>query len=54
MNTENIVWTVTEQKISNIHTASPILTPGNWVDNDPFLLLLNNTPRTIFYKIALP
>ena len=42
MNTENIkrreikkVWTVTEQKISNIHTASPILEPGNWEDHDP-------------------
>lgn len=49
MNTENIkrreikkVWTVTEQKISNIHTASPILAPGNWVDYDPFLLLMED------------
>ena len=36
------IWTVNEQKISNIHTASPILAPGNWVDYDPFLLLMED------------
>ena len=23
------IWTVNEQKISNIHTAGPVLAPGN-------------------------
>ena len=36
------VWTVTEQTISPIHTAGPILAPGNWVDYDPFLLLMED------------
>jgi quercetin 2,3-dioxygenase len=49
MNTENIksreikkVWTVNEQKISNIHTAGPVLAPGSWKDYDPFLLLMED------------
>jgi quercetin 2,3-dioxygenase len=49
MNTENIksreikkIWTVNEQKISNIHTAGPVLAPGPWQDYDPFLLLMED------------
>jgi redox-sensitive bicupin YhaK (pirin superfamily) len=49
MNNENIksreikkVWTVNEQKISNIHTAGPVLAPGPWQDYDPFLLLMED------------
>jgi quercetin 2,3-dioxygenase len=36
------IWTVTEQKVSPVHTAGPVLTPGNWVDYDPFLLLMED------------
>jgi quercetin 2,3-dioxygenase len=36
------IWTVNEQKISNIHTASPVLAPGAWQDYDPFLLLMED------------
>jgi quercetin 2,3-dioxygenase len=36
------IWTVKEQMISPVHTARPILTPGNWVDYDPFLLLMED------------
>lgn len=49
MNTENIksreikkIWTVNEQKISNIHTAGPVLAPGAWEDYDPFLLMMED------------
>ena len=49
MNTENIksreikkIWTVNEQRISNIHTAGPVLAPGPWKDYDPFLLLMED------------
>ena len=49
MNTENTksreikkIWTVNEQKISNIHTAGPVLAPGPWQDYDPFLLLMED------------
>lgn len=38
----NKKWTVQEQKKSNIHTASPILAPGNWLEYDPFLLLMED------------
>ncbi|MEW9672413.1 pirin family protein [Ammoniphilus sp. 3BR4] len=36
------IWTVNEQKISNIHTASPVLAPGNGKDYDPFLLCMED------------
>ena len=36
------IWTVNEQKISPIHTAGSVLAPGNWVDYDPFLLLMED------------
>ena len=36
------IWTVNEQKISHIHTASPVLAPGPWEDYDPFLLLMED------------
>jgi redox-sensitive bicupin YhaK (pirin superfamily) len=36
------IWTVNERKISNIHTASPILEPGHWEEYDPFLLLMED------------
>ena len=36
------IWTVNEQKVSPIHTAGPVLAPGNWVDYDPFLLLMED------------
>jgi quercetin 2,3-dioxygenase len=36
------IWTVTEQKVSPVHTAGPVLAPGNWVDYDPFLLLMED------------
>ena len=36
------IWTVNEQKVSLIHTVGPVLAPGNWVDYDPFLLLMED------------
>lgn len=36
------VCTVKEQKISNIHTVGLILASDNWVDYDPFLLLIED------------
>ncbi|WP_342431227.1 pirin family protein [Neobacillus sp. FSL H8-0543] len=36
------IWTVNEQKVSPIHTAGPVLAPGNWMDYDPFLLLMED------------
>ena len=36
------IWTVNEQKVSPIHTVGPVLAPGNWVDYDPFLLLMED------------
>ncbi|OMF24143.1 pirin [Paenibacillus sp. FSL H8-0548] len=36
------VWTVNEQKISDIHSVGAILEPGRWEDYDPFLLLMED------------
>lgn len=36
------VWTVHERRISNIHSATPILEPGHWEDYDPFLLMMED------------
>ncbi|MBB3112138.1 hypothetical protein FHS18_004216 [Paenibacillus phyllosphaerae] len=36
------VWTVQERKISDIHTAAPVLESGRWEEFDPFLLLMED------------
>lgn len=33
---------VTLNKVSDIHTAGPILEPGKWAENDPFLLMMED------------
>ena len=49
MNMENMksrdiqkVWTVNEQKVSDVHSAGAVLEPGYWEDYDPFLLLMED------------
>lgn len=36
------IWTVTERKISPIHSAASILEPGHWEDYDPFLVMMED------------
>lgn len=36
------MWTVNEQRISDIHRAGPVLEPGHWEDFDPFLVMMED------------